>query len=106
LMNENTIQQVRVLRETPGDEPTPDPRITRMNPFRLNPITVSIPATEQAQAAGMADCGGEPPASNDVHRCEQDRMFDAEYLCQAIADGHLLLLRDWVGEQSGRSGNC
>jgi hypothetical protein len=93
LVNENTIQQFGVLREAPGDEPTPDPRISRVSPFPIDPATVSIPATKQAQPAGMADCCGEPPTGNDIHWSEQDRMLDAEYTCQAIADGHLLLLQ-------------
>ena len=88
-----------MLCETPGKEPASDPRIARANPFPFSPATVSITATKQTQPTRVADCGGEPPAGNKVHRCEWDRMFNTEYLGQAVADGHLLVAPDIIKVQ-------
>ena len=94
-MDENTIQKFGVFREAPGNESTSDLRITRTSPFPINPATVAISATKHTQPTGMADGCGESPTGNEVHGREQDRMLDAEYLCQTIANRHLFLLRRW-----------
>jgi hypothetical protein len=94
LVDKRAVQQAGLLCKTPSDEPTSDARITCLTPFPFDPFTVSITPTKQTQPARVADCGGKPPTGNEVHRGEQDRMFNAEYLGQPIGDGHQFLLQD------------
>ena len=79
LMGECSIQELWMLREAPGDEAATNSRITGASPFAFDPTVISVTATEQAQAACVADCGGEPTARDEVHWSQQNRVLDAEY---------------------------
>jgi hypothetical protein len=100
LMGECSIQELWMLREAPGDEAATNSRITGESPFAFDATVISVTATEQAQAACEADCGGEPTARDEVHWSQQNRVLDSEYPGQSIADGHLSLLPPCDREQS------
>ena len=85
---ERGVEQVGFLRKAPGDEPAADPRVAGSREFPLEPVRVAVAAADQPKAAGLAHGCGEPAVRDEVHRREQDRVFDPEQVGDTGPQSH------------------
>ena len=84
------IQQVGLLRQTPGDEADAERRRLLLEFFRLllEPASFAIAAAENSKTAGAAHRCRQPRAGNHIHRRQQHRMPDAQQASQWGLDRH------------------
>jgi len=85
---QHAVQQAWAFGEAPGDEAAADPGVAGERPLPVDPVAIAVAAAEQSEAAGMGHRRGEPAAGDRVHGGEQNRVLDAECLCQPVPDGH------------------
>src|SRR6478752_8681682 len=85
------MQCVGIFGDAPGDEAAANSRIARASPFSLYPVSITVAAAKKAHAPRLADGSGQSAAGDQVHRREQNRMFDVEQFRKAIANGHYRL---------------
>ena len=70
-------------------KPNSDLRVACGVHLARQPRRVAVAAADDAEAAGMADRGGEAPIRHDIHRGQQDWVAHAESLGQACGYRHL-----------------
>ena len=86
---ENTVEQLRLLLQRPGDEAATHGYVAGGAELGIEPINVTIAAANQSQTAGGGHRSGEPSAGRERHRRGNDRMPDAELLCQPRVQCHV-----------------
>jgi hypothetical protein len=94
-MGQRLFQQFGMLCQRPGDEAATDPRIARRGKFTVEPRGIAIAAAKNAKSTGGGNGSRQFAASNEAHRCAQDRMGDAKPIGQPCAQ-HLDGKRDKV----------
>ena len=77
---ENTVEQLWLLFQRPGDEAAAHRDVTGGAKFGIEPVSVAIAAADQSQAARGGHRGGEPSAGGERHWRGNDRMLDAKLL--------------------------
>ena len=91
---EREVEDLRLLRQAPGDEPDAERRrprrlkLSQAGQLAGQPIAVAIAGAQYAEPAGLADGGGQPRAGHEVHRRQQDRVRDAELARECVGESH------------------
>ena len=87
-MSEGEVEQFRPFGQAPCDESATHPRIAGRFELLLQPLAAAVSASDEPEAAGLADRGGQPAGRHQVHRREQDGVLDAEHLGHTSLERH------------------
>jgi hypothetical protein len=91
---EGEIEDFRLLRQAPGDEPDAERRrltcqkLLEARELAREPVVIAITAAQDSQSSSLADGGGQPRAGHEVHRRQQNRVCDAELARERIGECH------------------
>src|SRR3954464_13078649 len=80
LVAERKVEQLRLLREAPGDEAHANRGARGLLELAPDPVGVAVAATHEAETARVRYRGGERAAGNEAHRCEHDGLFGAQHV--------------------------
>ena len=81
---EREIEELRLLRQAPGNEANTDARIAGAVELASHPLRIAVAGADQAEAAGARHRGGEAAAGDESHRRQHQRSCDAEYVAHHV----------------------